>query len=79
MQELHVAMDGVRYIVDRIEGDLAVCERDDLEFFDIPLEKLPEGTKAGDCLVFDGEWRIDSDETERRKARIEKKMRDLFI
>lgn len=73
-------MDAVRYIVDRIEGDLAVCERDDMEFFDIPLAKLPEGLKVGDCLVFENDaWRIDADETEMRRRQIEEKMRTLFI
>lgn len=73
-------MSEVRYIVDRLEGDIAVCERDDLEFFDIPLAKLPKGLKAGDCLVFSGgTWRIDADEACVRKQRIEEKMRNLFI
>lgn len=73
-------MDAVRYIVDRIEGDIAVCERDDMRFFDIPLDKLPDGLKAGDCLVFEkDEWRIDREETEGRKKRIEEKMKALFI
>ena len=74
------AMSEVRYIVDRLEGEIAVCEREDLEFFDIPLEKLPEGVKAGDCLVLSGDsWRLDADEAAGRKQRIEEKMRNLFV
>lgn len=34
----------MRYIVDRIEGGVAVLERDDLAFEDVSLSELPEGT-----------------------------------
>lgn len=73
-------MSEVRYIVDRVEGEIAVCERDDMKFFDILLAELPQDVKAGDCLVLsDGVWSVDVDETAMRKQRIDKKMRDLFI
>ena len=73
-------MSEVRYIVDRVEGEIAVCERDDLKFFDISLVELPQDVKAGDCLVLsDGVWSVDVDETATRRQRIGKKMRDLFI
>lgn len=69
----------MRYIVDRLEGDVAVLERDDLKFVDVPLSRLPEGVRQHDCLVEkDGEWQLDPDRTEARKRRIDKKMRDLF-
>ena len=69
----------MRYIVDRIEGDVAVLERDDLELVDVPLTELPEGVRQHDCLeVEDGAWRIDRDRTAERKRRIEEKMRRLF-
>lgn len=69
----------MRYIVDRVEGDVAVLERDDLELVDVPLSKLPEGVGRHDCLEEEGgAWWIDRDRTAERKRRIEEKMRRLF-
>lgn len=69
----------MRYIVDRIEGDVAVLERDDLVFEDVPLSELPEGTSQHDCLELEGgAWRIDRERTEERKQAIAEKMARLF-
>lgn len=69
----------MRYIVDRIEGGVAVLERDDLAFEDVPLSKLPEGTAQHDCLEYEGgAWRIDRERTEERKRAIAEKMGNLF-
>lgn len=69
----------MRYIVDRIEGGVAVLERDDLAFEDVPLSELPEGTAQHDCLEFEGgTWRIDRERTEERKRTIAVKMARLF-
>lgn len=54
--------------IDRLEGSFAVCEGDDRRQKEIPLADLPEGVNEGDilCLV-DGEYRIDREETQRRR------------
>lgn len=39
-----------RYIIDRIEGSLAVLEREDDEFITMPIDDLPAGSKQHDCL-----------------------------
>lgn len=71
----------MRYIVDRIEdGNIAVLEREDMEFVDMPLAALPAGVKSGDCLVEEsGAWAIDEAETKARRQRISEKMRNLFV
>ena len=69
-----------RYIVDRIEGAYAVCERNDLRMIDIALEDLPEGLKEGDCLVFDGSmYYVDVRCTEERRRTIQEKIDAAFI
>lgn len=69
----------MRYIVDRLEGAVAVLERDDLVLVDVPLSELPENVRQHDCLVEEnGEWRVDHERTTERKRRIEEKMRRLF-
>lgn len=56
-------------IVDRIEQAFAACEDERREIHFLPLEQLPDGLKAGDCLrEQDGVYVLDEEETTRRKA-----------
>lgn len=57
--------------VDRFEGDFAICEHEDGTFKDIPLNELPAETTEGSVLVFaDGEYRIDLEAQQERRAKI---------
>ncbi len=40
----------MKLIIDRFEGDYAVCEREDKTMMDIERSKLPEGVKEGSVL-----------------------------
>jgi hypothetical protein len=64
----------MQYIIDRIEGNLAVCEREDGGLAHIPLHELPGGIREGSVLRFeDGAWALDLlAESERRKRLFEK-------
>ena len=65
--------------IDRIEGDVAVCERDDGSFANVPLADLPNGVREGSVLRSEGgSWVEDASEQADRKERIEGKMRRLF-
>lgn len=72
----------MRYFVDRIEEDIAVCENEDTgEMEQIDLFFLPEDVEEGDILVYDeefDEYYIDYDEKKIRKARIEDRMEDIW-
>jgi len=55
--------------VDRIEGELAMCEGPGRTMREIPLSLLPAGLREGDCLrEEDGVFTPDPDEAERRRA-----------
>ena len=55
-------------IVDRIEGETALCEQADRTMLSIPLAQLPEGVREGDCLICrDGAYTIDTEEAARRR------------
>lgn len=70
---------GVMLTIDRIEGDLAVCEKSDCTMIDVPLSEFPGEAREGSILVFDGtQWILDSCEEARRRERIAQKMDDLF-
>ena len=67
-----------KYIVDRFEGDFAVLEKEIGETVDVCKELLPYA-KEGDVLIFEnGVYRVDNEETQKRKAMIEEKFRKLF-
>ena len=67
----------MKLVVDRIEEGLAVCYLydDDRTKFDIPVEYLPRGVRAGDHLNVTFE--IDRDSREREQQRAEDLLREL--
>ena len=67
-------------VVDRIEGDFAVCEnRSNGVIINIQLSKLPSGVKEGTIIrYFDGKYCLDSREQENIESRIKDKMDDLW-
>lgn len=72
----------MRYVIDRIEEDFAVCENEETgEMEDIDIYYLPDGVEEGDILVYDedlDEYYIDYSEKKIRKARIEDRMEDIW-
>lgn len=61
----------MRIIVDRIEGEYAVCELEDGSMKDIALSELPSETEEGSVLIFtDGEYIIDFKTQEELKTEI---------
>lgn len=69
----------MKLIVDRIEEGVAVLEKEDMTHIHINLSELPEGTKEGSVLAFDGaSYVLDSDEEEKRRKRILEMQNMLF-
>lgn len=65
------------FIVDRIEGDFAVCECKNQQIVDIPVCLLPEGVKEGSKIEYiDNEYKIVDNSDD--KERIKNKMNSLF-
>ncbi|SCP96112.1 DUF3006 domain-containing protein [Anaerobium acetethylicum] len=69
-----------KLIIDRFEGGFAVCEKDDLSFIDIPVERLPRGAAEGSFLFLDADGSISLDEagTRLQRKRIQDKFNSLF-
>jgi hypothetical protein len=67
----------MKVIIDRFEGDFAVCEKDDKTMVNIDMRILPEKVKEGDVLNI--EIKVDEEETEKRKKVIEELTRDLWV
>ena len=69
----------MQLIIDRFEGEFAVCEREDKTFLNIPRKHLPKGAEEGDVIIFEnGKYRIDKETTKKRRETIRKKMDELW-
>jgi hypothetical protein len=69
----------MRVIIDRFEGDYAVCEREDRKMINIEKRRLPEGVKEGDALIVNGDViKIERQETNQKKEEIKKLMDELW-
>ena len=69
----------MRVIIDRFEGEYAVCEKENSKMIDIEKHKLPPEAKEGDVLILCEESiKVDQVETENRKERIKKLMDSLW-
>jgi hypothetical protein len=66
-------------IIDRFEGDYAVCEHPDRTMENILRSKLPGGAQEGDAIrLIRGKYAIDKTETEKLKKHIEQLMNDVW-
>jgi len=69
----------MKVIIDRFEGDYAVCEKPDRTMVNIQKDRLPADVSEGDVLIIEGEnIEIDAGETVERKKRINKLMDELW-
>jgi hypothetical protein len=69
----------MRVIIDRFEGDFAVCEKEDRKMMNIKRDRLPPDAKEGDALIIEGDMiTIDHAETTRRKNIVSKLFSGLF-
>lgn len=73
-------MDNLVYVIDRIEGDIAVLVCDSGEKAEVPLSGLPAGAHEGSCLrPCEHGFALDEGEEAKRKRRIERKLNALFV
>lgn len=66
-------------IIDRFEGDYAIVELSDGKMLEVKKSKIPAQAEEGDVLLIEGDCiSIDEMETARRKAEVEKLMKDIW-
>lgn len=68
-------------IIDRFEGNFAVCEREDRTMQDVERSKIPAEAKEGDVLRIDEKIdtiTVDWEETARRKEALKNQMENLW-
>lgn len=70
----------MKIVIDRFEGNYAVCETEEKKFIDIPKADIPEGAKEGDILMkTDKGYSIEKNETEEKRKAIKNRMNSLFV
>lgn len=61
----------MKYIIDRIENNIAILESSKKAMIEVPLEKLPTSIKEGSVIVYDNnEYKLDIDEEELRRKKL---------
>ncbi len=66
-------------IIDRFEGDYALCEDEEGQILEIEKSKIPADAKEGDVLVIRGDdIFVDKEETARLRQQIKKLMEELW-
>ena len=69
----------MKVVIDRFEGDYAVCEKEDRTMMDVLRSSIPAQSKEGDVLnMEDGVITIDTEETDRRRKMIEELTKDIW-
>ena len=69
----------MKYSVERIEENVALCEDDLGKTVKLRLDELPKGTREGDIIVrTENGYTIDSDETSVRRKKMAEMQKKLF-
>ena len=69
----------MKYIIDRLEEGLAICETELRKRISVPVSHLPKEVKEGDVLrEEEGRFFLDPEETNKRRREMKKKLMDLF-
>ena len=69
----------MRLIIDRFEGDIAVCEKEDGGHIDIPKSLLPNGVHEGEAVEEkDGSYSVLFEETAARRKEIRNLLKGLI-
>lgn len=68
------------FSVDRIEGNIAVCENSDSDVFELPVDAFPFEIKEGSVVekTDDGRYNLCKTEEETRRKNILNLMDDIF-
>ena len=67
------------YIVDRIEGKVAVVEKENSQMENIPIENIQGNPKEGDVLIKDGlNFKVDKEATIKRTEKINEMMKKMW-
>jgi len=69
----------MKLTIDRIEGEVVICENSQKEMLELPLHIFPVGVKEGDVVNYiEGTIMADHESTSLQKKKMAEKMNRLF-
>ena len=68
----------IEYVIDRFEGNIAVCEDNSRNFIEIDKARLPEGAREGSTIIMDNKGGISLVDSSVREKRIADKMKAVW-
>lgn len=69
----------MKYVIDRIEENIAICEDENGQIVELSLEKLPLNVKEGSIIIEENStYIIDEKATENKRKEIKKRMNNLW-
>jgi hypothetical protein len=66
------------YVIDRIEGDVAICEDDSREQIELNVLRLPDGAREGSVIIVDAKGVVTLGDNSARAKRIAEKIKKLW-
>lgn len=70
----------MKYSIEKIENNIAVCENDDGEAIKLELSSLPSNVREGDILMQnDKGFTLDRSETHERRRKMAELQRNIFM
>jgi len=68
----------MEYVIDRIEGNIAVCENDAREQVEVDITHLPNGSREGSTIIIDSDGLVSLADGSSRESRIVDKMKTVL-
>jgi len=69
----------MQYIIDRIEQEIVICESESGSKVKLSARELPKEAREGDVISnVNGVFRIDGEETKRRRQKMREKLNRLI-
>lgn len=69
----------MNFIIDRFEGEFAVCEKEDRNMVNIKRKDIPKNAREGDVIFLKNDtFHIDVEATRKRREEIEELSKDLW-
>ena len=67
-------------IIDRIENKIVICEDENGQTLELPIDMFVMPIQDGDVVIKNeqGVYKVDNEETQRRKEKIENRFNSLF-
>lgn len=69
----------MKYSIEKVENNIAVCENDGGEILNMELSRLPADIREGDVIIqTESGFVVDCDETQKRRRKMAELQKNVF-